>query len=188
MKSTLALLAIAAAAAMASSAHAVSLSCATDKATYSVGENITLAIYGDTTGAGPAQTAFVDVVYDHPGLVDGVSAIVTQSAAITTQGSPWAVSYPPCSATGCAVIDQAFGAALPPDPANIIGQLELPVVAPGVLRISLNTVDWFGVSLAAVHVVTIIPEPATAGLLAAGLLGLAVSARSSKGVDAARDT
>jgi hypothetical protein len=174
-----AFIALVVASGFAASADAVGLTMTTDQSVYNVGENIVLSIVGDTSGGAAALTVFVDVVYGNPGIVNGLGAAATQSAAITSFGGalPWAAANPACTAGGCTVMNQLAGTMpLPPDPAIIIGTLTIPVIAVGVLEISVANATWFGASAPAPVVITV-PEPTTAALLVLGLVSLGVAAR-----------
>lgn len=165
----------------ASPAGAVSLTMQTDKPVYDLGDDIVITITADTTTSeAMAEQAFVSLVYDQPALVDGVGAVAAQSAAITSFSGAitWGTSQPACTATGCVVIDQFTDFPLPPDPAIIIGTLAVRLLAYGVLTISADSVSWFGAAAPQAIEITLVPEPATATLLAGGLLGLALRARS----------
>lgn len=165
---------------IASSAGAVALSLSTSASTYNLGDNIIVTLTGDTTGGAAALTIFVNTSYDNPGLVNGLGAVATQSAAVTSFGGflPWTPANPACLATGCTIFNQLAGVMpLPPDPAVIIGTLTIPTLAAGVLEISTILTTFFGAPPPAAVTVTIVPEPATAGMLGLGLLGLALAGR-----------
>lgn len=165
-----------------SSVGATSLHMNTDAAVYNVGQTITLTLTGDTTGGAAAASVFVEIVYDDPSLVDGLGAVASQSAAITYGGGfiNWVLANPACQVDRCTVFDQSIAPLeLVPDPAIIIGTLTIPTVDAGVLTLSPGTVDFFGAAPPSPVTVTIVPEPASGGLVALGLFVLAAARRRS---------
>jgi hypothetical protein len=164
----------------AAQAGAVSLTMATDDSVYTAGEDVTLTVTGDTTGAAAAVAAFVRVGYSPFTLVDGLGAVAMQTGTITSFDGAvaWNPASPACQIDSCVVINQ-IGLVMPavPDPAIIIGTLVLPTVAAGVLELAAIDVDWFGAAAPPAITVTIVPEPAAAALVAQGLVGLALLRR-----------
>jgi hypothetical protein len=167
-----------------STANAATLSVSSDKLTYLVGETITLTVIGDD---GDATAHGVQGRLDYSGaLVDnGTRTQITLSGSFGN----WITGTLPGSDNGIAAWSLAFNQITPTldqqDTAlNLPGALStvtLIAAAVGVVNVNWHTVqdgfqlDFFGVTNAPGTSFTIVPEPATAVLLALGLLALSAT-------------
>ena len=135
-------------------AHAATLALSVDQSVYQVGDTITLTVTGDAQGAfAPAIHARIE--FSNPSILD-------LAGADTSTGFP-------CDPTGCVVFDQI----LPPTTLPFVATVSILAVAPGTSLAYWNPLDFFGLSNAPGTTITIVPEPATALLLGAGLAALA---------------
>ena len=169
----------------AHSASAATLSVASDKLTYNVGETITLTVIGDDGGAS-AHGIFGRLEYNTAGLVKNDTR--SQTMLIGNNGN-WIKGGLPFS-DGPSANSTAFNQiepvlALSDTALNLPGTLStitLIASATGVVNVNWNTaagsgfeILFFGLTNAPGTSFTIIgtPEPTTGALLALSLLGLA---------------
>jgi hypothetical protein len=171
--------------ASATAASAATLSVEADKLTYNVGDTITLSVSGDDEGAS-AYGCFGRLVYRGDIVDNGTrtqkavhipSGFFTKGALSATDNGVDASSdaFNQVSATGGS-----------PDnipEANPFATVTLIAVAVGVVDVEWDTtgpgaLDYFGLTSAPGTSVTIVPEPATAALIAAGLCMFAIRSRN----------
>jgi len=184
------LFAIAAAISLASAASAATLSVTPDAQTYTVGEIITLSVFGDSEGE-EAAFVFGRLLYDSP-LASYVSS--NQQPLTTMFGSTWTQGALTggIDAQGRGFADafnQTFSVN-PGDAANpLIATATLLAESAGVLDLTWQTegdpnlvLSFFSLSDAPGTNVTIIPipEPSTLGLLAMGAVLMAAAARRGR--------
>lgn len=165
--------------ALASAADAVSIAVAADQASYLPGQTITLTVTVDTTG-GTAQAVFGRIQFD-PLIMTGGSPSQNQ---LTSLGGvlPWYVDVVNCGAGFCDAFNQQaptveFWSA-DQGPGFVLSTLTFTAGAPGATNVTWSTaldgfqLDFFGLTNAPGTTVTVVPEPTTAALLAAGLVAL----------------
>jgi hypothetical protein len=174
VRATLAILAL------ATSAHAATLTITPDKSTYQVGETITLSVFGDSEGG-------VDIlVYGRLLFNSGLTAYLGSSQQGLTTFNGF-FTWVNGSLTGSPGFADAFNQSCCQSSAPVDGPLfaevSLRATAPGTLTYAWDLVSvenglhFFGLTNAPGGSVTIVPEPATALLLGLGLLGIALGAR-----------
>jgi hypothetical protein len=189
---------LAAALAPSSSARAATLTLTSDRQVYAPGETITLTLFGDSQGA-TDHSLFAPIVKPDPSFLSDLK--LQRFAPPTSDGQPWihgAQLAPPCgpNPSECYLInmihfngtnsDVGVDPALEPFTyAVLTGTAGLPGTY-SIEWVNLPTrhVDFFGLTSAPGLTITIadmeialIPEPATAPLLAFGLGGLAAARR-----------
>ena len=168
--------------AIASAAHGVSLAVSSDKLTYNVGETITLTVSGDDAGV-TAYGIHGRLIYDGS-LVDHGSRTQNRAGPVGV----WVVG--PLNAVdtnGPGSFSDAMNqsAAAGTDAANypgVVSVVTLIAQAVGLVDVQWGTTDpnqlyFFGVTSAPGTSFTIVPEPASAALLALGLVALAALRR-----------
>jgi hypothetical protein len=165
---------------LAHSASAATLSVASDKLTYSVGEPITLTVSGDPEGA---------FAYSIFGRLDYSGALVdngtrTQITLVPTQGT-WVKGFLEQGDDGVSAHSSAFNQIpgpfahadtvlnLPAD--NPFATVTLIATAVGLVDVSWSTtqfyqLSFFGLTSAPGTSFEIVPEPGTASLLGLGLM------------------
>jgi hypothetical protein len=161
----------AAGALLAGSASAVTLTITPDKSTYLVGETITLSVFGDAEGA-QASSIFGRLLF-----ASGLATFVDSSQEPLTSFSG-VLTWTTGNLTGGAGFADAFLQVISVNPHPVDGPLTaivtLSASAPGSLDYAWQTsgqeqLDFFGLTTAPGGSVTIVPEPASALLVALGL-------------------
>jgi hypothetical protein len=176
--------------AIAGAANGASLSINPDKLTYDIGETITVTIFGDDQGAS-AYGIFGRLLYNGY-LVDNGTR--SQDTLVASDGYHWVKGALEAHDTGANSAtsgdSEAFDQVNLPgeDAANLPGTFStVTLIAQNVGILDLNwdtsghtgfELYFFGATSAPGASVTIVPEPATAVLFAAGLLAFAVSRRA----------
>lgn len=166
----------------ATAAGAATLSVASDKLTYSIGETISLTVTGDSAG-GKDFSIFGQLIYE-AALTETVTSSQTQhtrgggtffaTTGVLNQGDGFAdVFNQIIDITSPRSVDQLQIAT-----ATLVAQLA------GVVNVDFRDdtgsgfeLDFFGLSSAPGTTFTIIPEPTTAALLGLGLMGLVLGGR-----------
>lgn len=177
------LLAIASAAAFASSASAATLTVSPDAFTYQVGDRITLIVLGDPEGEA-SNVVFGRLLYP----AERASFLEANQQTLTTSfGSPWTVAGLDAGidaeglgfADAFAQVDGQVGT-----PSNaLVATVVLLAESAGVLAFDWQTegrdsLDFFSLDDAPGGSVLIIPEPATLALVAVGAaVGFSVRSR-----------
>lgn len=169
--------------AAASAAHAASVSIVPDKdpSSYWGGDTVTLTIIATADQGETTTQVFGELLFSDPTAVSNLSA--SQVALQSFDGAiTWLVgAQSPCDPSGCTVMNQIAGLTplaasnTPLEIATVtftLGYLFPSDEAPP-LSVGWNpdTFDFFGASVPA-DVVVVAPEPGTAGLLALGLIGI----------------
>jgi len=164
----------------AAAANAATLSVASNKTTYNVGETITLSVSGDGQGA-TAYSIFGRLLYN--------SALVGPGTRNQTAvGTGWTLGTLNSSSGISEAINQinlAGGTSNNLPAGNPFSIVTLVANAVGVVNVNWDTVgagfqlSFFGLTNAPGTSFTIVavPEPATAALLSLGIVGLAVGGR-----------
>ena len=150
-------------------ARAVSLTVSTNQPTYTVGQTVTVTVFGDTNGG--TDNAINGTLQYSAALTDTVSS--SQSLLIST-AVPWIPGILSMSDGSTEVFDQSRGGILPPAFADqLTSTLTLTAMAPGTVNLSWAPgLDFFGLTSASGTSFTITPEPGTASLLTLGLAGI----------------
>jgi len=200
MKRTL--VAVALVVGFAAAASASTLSVVSNKATYSPGEAITLTVSGTDNGAGQVTypSALGRLNYSSALIPDcfvGGSNVGGCSATSNAIGTGWVATQHPIggAVSGGAVngnstiyafdeLNNPGGRADSLPAGNPFATLVLKAGStPGVVNITWNASDfvWFGMPVGSAtgtsFSIVSIPEPATAGLLGLGLVGLVIGGR-----------
>ena len=171
-----------AAIASVATANAATVTITPDKATYHVGETITLSIAGDSQG-GTEIGVFGYLLFDKSlASYQGGS----QQPLVSLGGSlTWLRGTLPCNTSnpreGCTAFNQIGTYTYQAVDNLLLASMQLLAVAPGALDLSWETdpstgfqFRFFGLTNAPGTSVTIVnPEPGTAGLLGLGLFALA---------------
>jgi hypothetical protein len=173
---------VAAVVGFASAASAFSLTVASDKLTYNVGETITITVTGDSDNV---KSTFLFGALNYSAAL---TTFVQNSQTRHTRGTLKMTTGTLASADGSSsVFNQIWGDAV----ARSVDQLQIATVqllADGVGIVDVTwgaTLNYFGATKATfpgtVASFEIIPEPATAALLGLGVLGLVLGGRRRKG-------
>ena len=172
----------------ASTAYAATLTVVADAATYGPGDPITLTVTGTINPTLEAATNFF-VSLDVPGNVTFLSHTADQAFTPGMFGNAnWSVGGVEGQVTGSElrVFDQIHGVSPAPfgnnfngvDTAFVTATATFYANAPGVVTFDFGgQTNFFGISGASPGVSVNIPEPATAALVALGLLGLGMRGR-----------
>ena len=171
--------------AVASAAHAASLSVSSDKLTYMVGETVTLIVTGDDAGASSSGIF---------GRLDYSGALVDNGTrSQMTLNPPWISGVLIQGDNGINAFSWAFNQiALPAYTATTLpaafSTVTLIATAVGVVNVSWHTqpdgdqLSFFGLTNAPGTSFTIaVPEPATAALLCMGLLAITAVRNGRRG-------
>ena len=160
----------------AHSASSATLSVASDKLTYSVGETITLTVTGDDEGT-VALSAVGQLLYSGA-LVDNGTRSQTNLGPGWNEGSLLA------SDDGINAYSLAFDQlrisdySVSPNLPGTLSVVTLIAQAIGVVDVNWNpTLSFFGLTSAPGTSFSIVPEPTTGALLVLGLLALGVARR-----------
>lgn len=152
----------------AGSASGATLSISPDSSTYTVGQTVTLSVLLDLEGA-PTQS------FD--GRVEFDSALATGLDVTTSlDGQVGIPPFPDCGAGFCDVFDHFLST---PVAGLVTATVTLSADAPGIVSIDWNPAP-LGLIGAPGTSFTIVPEPATSGLVAMGVAALAWAGRSRR--------
>ena len=170
---------------MASIANAASVVVSANAGTYNPGDIITLTITV-TADAGETDTSVFGVIQYQAAVVTPVPLSQTQNPLPATANGPWNQGLlPACTTINC----RAFSQTNPGGAINatnfVIATMQFvwtggfPAVANFVWQSTpvSQRLDFFGVTSAPGTSISIVPEPTTAALLGAGLIGLALAHR-----------
>ena len=168
---------------LAFSAQAATLTITSDKSTYNISETITLTVTGDSEG-GTSNGIFGTLEYG--GLVTANGG-QSQNGLTSFGGNlPWFVGVLFVDAPHANTQDsfnQTPGATPFAADQLLVATMSFHADVAGVANFNWRTLagneqlNFFGLTNANGHSVTIVPEPTTAALLGIGLFGLAVAGR-----------
>ena len=167
---------------VAGAAGAATLVVESDKLVYLVGETIQLTVTGDSEGA--AGTSIVGRLEYSAALTETVTSSQTQHTSFDGN-FPWTPAALPVGDGFATVFNQGF--LLNPETVDQlqIATATLVAEAAGVVSVGFDVsspweLNFFGLTSAPGTSFTIVPEPATAALLALGMAGLALVGRGRR--------
>lgn len=170
---------------LASAALATTITVETDKATYLLGETITITTTLTTTGLEPAASvARLELIWSD-GANAGTAGPTAQPTLLTSFGSfgTWTPLAINCLSASCMVFDQQspdYPSGNVPDPTTLTTTLTMVAGSVQSLNFAFGATDVFGATPTLgfnAAIAEIVPEPGTAALLGLGLTGLAIAVR-----------